>query len=355
MQSSSEQAAAQERLEILLAMALTFNRQPETDSAANSESTAAATSILEQVSAVLSALNDADLTEIRAKVGFYENLDETEKRQWQARVLSRVNNQNLRLDKDVHYTQVAEVLRSEPDYICGFILGNLSEEMRQNIIVSLDFPAHGFAAKAFVNHNLEQLLRRRFLTSFVTREDLSELKPLAMLSGGDILKLLQQIGRSEIALVCRGIKEVENLAPFLRQFPAPDAKIIVEEMIKLRSVERRRIDKAETLVHEAWQTETDSTLVVQQIGLRKLAAAFAFADDSEIRFTLQKLPLNLSKKLQKMFADDVNEPDFVRAAEAEVETTAARILLEKTAPAPLPSARQPVLPNNLHLSQSDLN
>ena len=355
-------------MEILLAMALTFNRQPEAELSTGdiepnepNETEPAAASILEQVSSVLSALNDADLTEIREKIGLYENLDEAEKRQWQARVLSRVNNQNLRLDKDVHYTQVAEVLRPEPNYICGFILGNLSEEMRQNIVSNLDFPARGFETKAFVNNNLEQLLRRRFLTRFVTREELSELKPLAMLSGSDILKMLQQLGRSEIALVCRGIKEIENLAPFLRQFPAQDAQIIVEEMVKLRSVERRRIDKAETLVHEAWQSETDSTLVVQQIGLRKLAAAFAFSDDCEIRFTLQKLPFNLSEKLRKMLADDVNEPDFVRAAEAEVEAVAARILLEKAPNAPpptrqlIPPTRQLVLPDNFQLDQLELN
>lgn len=323
-----KQTDNQDRLEILLAMALTVERHGE--ASANDGETAASVSLLERISSRLAALSNADLTRVREKIASYEVLSDDEKMLWQARILNRVSNQNSHLDKDVHYTQITEVLRGEPAYINSFILSNLSEETRQNVGAQLAVESGG-AHKA-INPGLARLLRQRFLRKFVTREDLGELTPLALLSGNEILALIQQLGRSEIALVCRGIQEIENLAPFLRQFPPADAQVIVQEMVKLRTVERKRIERAENLVQEAWQNEADSTLIVQQIGLKKLAAALVNGVECEAEFTMQKLPFNLSKKLKQRL-DDLIEPDFAIAAATETETLARSVLLDKMQPA----------------------
>ncbi|MEP6923851.1 MAG: hypothetical protein ABI954_05270 [Pyrinomonadaceae bacterium] len=320
MSSPSSQIANQDRLEVLLAMAIAFN---QTKKAEASESDSAP----EQITDILSALNMDDLRAIREKLEYYDVLTDEEKRLWQLRVLNRVKNRKLTLDKDVHYTQIAEFLRTEPVYIGDFILQRLSPEMAENVAVILERKPIVNVPPKSVNADLENLVRRRFLSNFTARESLFEIKPLLLIAGDDLLEFIQRLGQNEIAFVCRGVKDVESLAPFLRRFDPEDSQEILEQMARLRTVEKKRVDKAESLVKGVWANEKDPALIVQLIGLEILAAALSNFDKIAARFLIQKLPSNLAAKINEKI-ESRNQSD-VEMYENEAETLAARILLEK--------------------------
>ncbi|MBC7796463.1 MAG: hypothetical protein H7Z37_06300 [Pyrinomonadaceae bacterium] len=335
MHIQQKHAPDKERLEILLAITIAFNKRKAHLATSDDDFT----NSKDELMLILSALNESDLAAITEKIEFYESLETEERQLWQARVLNRIHKNYERLDKDVHFTHIAEVLRDEPKYLQTYILQHLTQELTFDISSVLDLKIDVEKSKnqVSIGANLKELVRRNFLSRFVSREDLPKIKPLALLSGNELLYLLQQLGRNEIAFVCRGIKEIENLAPFLRQFETADAQAIVAQMSNLRSIEKIRVDIAELLVKEAWQTESDQTLVVQLIGLYKLAAALVSVDTMNLRYTTQKMPVNLAAKLakrlefiaEKPLDSDVVTDEINEINASEVETVAAQILLER--------------------------
>lgn len=318
----TSQIANQDRLEVLLAMAVALY-QTKNPEFSESES------VQEPIAEMLSALSADDLRAAREKLEYYDALTAEEKRLWQARVLNRVKNRKLTIDKDVHYTQIADFLSSEPNYIGDFILHKLSPEMAANVALILDRKLIPNDASKNIDANLENLVRRRFLSNFAARENLFEMKPLLLIASGDLLEFIQRLGQNEIAFVCRGVKEVESLAPFLRRFDPLDSQAILEQMASLRSVKKMRVDKAESLVKQVWANEKDPALIVQLIGLVKLAAALSGLDKTSARYLTQKLPINLAVKInQNLRMIDYDQSDF-EIYENEAETLASRILLEK--------------------------
>jgi hypothetical protein len=339
----SNQKIGQERFDVLLAMGIAFSKRAS-DVTNNSDETANDSkkeTISESISQVFESLETENLASLRKKIEEYEALSPEEKKHWQSRILKRIKTSGARLDKDVHYTQIAEVLKGEPIYIRNFILKHLPGAMVASVNSVFDSkssnnqtePARGVA----VHPNIEALLRQRFLSNFVVQEDLSEVKPLSLLSGKNLLLLLQQLGRDEIAIVCRGIKDIENLASFLRMFDPVDAQAIVERVATLRTIEKKRINKAESLVKEIWQSEINPSAIVQIIGIHKLAAALACKNDLSVRYTMQKLAVDLALKLhervdevcEKIQNSDVLEKELAEIFASEVETAAARLLLDQ--------------------------
>ncbi len=322
MSLPAAQIVNQNRLEVLLAMAIAFNHSKNSEEIADKP-------FSEQIIATLSALGDNDLSAVREKLEYYDALTDEEKRLWQARIISRVKNRSLTLDKDVHYTQIAEFLRSEPDYIGDFILQRLSPEISENVALILERKLGTNGQAKNVDPGVENLVRRRFISNFVSRENLFEVKPLSLIAGGDFLEYIQRLGQDEIAIVCRGVKDVENLAPFLRRFDPADSQAILEQMATLRTVEKKRLEKAETLAKNAWANEKDPALIVQLIGLEKLAAALSGFDTMTARYIIQKLPANLAAKINDNIQTTERSLEDVEMYGNEAETLAARILLEK--------------------------
>lgn len=324
--TQSRELINQERLEVLLAMTIASLGQQR-----NEKVTAEATpaNLAEQILSKLSALNSDDLAAVREKIGYHDALTDEEKHLWQARTLGQISNRNARLDADVHHTQIAEVLTSEPSYISDYIMQRLPPNISLEIATDLHLENFELAPLKNVNADLESLLRRRFLSNFVSREDLYELKPLAMLSGEDLLDLVQRLGRIEMAFVCRSVKDVENLAPFLRRFEPEDSQAILELMADLRTVEQTRLDKAESLIKEAWAAEKHPTLIIQSVGLTKLAAALCQSEEMSVRYTLQKMPVVLAVKVLDKIARWRERELDSSVYQSEVETVSARILLDK--------------------------
>ena len=322
MSLPAAQTANQNRLEVLLAMAIAFNHSKKNEEVEEKP-------FSEQIIAILSALGDPDLTAVREKLEAYDALTDEEKRLWQARIIGRVKNRSLTLDKDVHYTQIAECLRGEPEYLGNFILQRLSPEIAENVALILDKKPVAEGQTKNINPALENLVRRRFLSNFVARENLFEVKPLSLIAGGDFLEYIQRLGQDEIAIVCRGVKDVESLAPFLRRFDPADSQAILEQMATLRTVEKKRLEKAETLAKNAWANEKDPALIVQLIGLEKLAAALSGFDPLTARYIIQKLPANLAAKINANIQTTARNEEDIEMYGNEAETLAARILLEK--------------------------
>lgn len=332
MNSPNKKFARQERLEILLAMTVAALMRKKIEASENAEQNIVnAAEILTN----LSALQDEDMATMREKIGYYDALTDEEKRLWQTRILNKISNRSLRLDADVHHTQIAEVLAAEPDYLSDYIMQRLPPDITLEIAADLQLENFVLTPLKNINSELESLLRRRFLNNFVNREDLYELKPLAMLNREDVLDLVQRLGRIEMAFVCRSVKDVENLAPFLRRFEPEDSQAILELMADLRTVEQVRLDKAEQLIKQAWAAEKHPTLIIQSVGLNKLAAALCGSDEITVRYTLQKMPVVLAVKVSDKIAR-WRERDFdTEVYQSEVETVSARILLDKmTQPEP---------------------
>lgn len=327
-----------ERLEVLLAMAITSLLAQDLKNQQNGENeeedSAEESSLSERVALNLRSLQEEDLRAVRQKIEFYESLSDEEKRIWHSRTLNRVGAHRVRLDKDIHFTQIAEVLRNEPDYLKRMVLSRLSKKLAEDVADTLQMERTENLIPRDVDENVEQLLRRRFLANFTSRDEIYDLKPLATLSATATLELLQKLGRNEIAIVCRSIKEVERLAPFLRRFEKSDAQAIVEQVAQLKSVERKRIHQAEKIVMEAWHSETDAVLIVQLVGIYKLSVALTKMTDDTVNYILQKLPLSLANDLRARMeyvrADkDASVKDFAEIAESETETLAAQILLDE--------------------------
>lgn len=341
----SNQKISQERFDVLLVMGIAFSKR-ELDVANNSAEGAKDfrdETISEKISQIFETLETENLASLQKKIQEYEALTVEEKKQWQVRILKRIKTSGARLDKDVHYTQIAEVLKREPVYIRKFVLKHLPGAMVASVNSVFESENQNNEEQsarsngAAVHPNIENLLRQRFLSNFVVQEDLSEVKPLALLSGKNLLSLLQQLGRDEIAIVCRGIKDIENLASFLRMFDPVDAQAIVERVATLRTIEKKRIDKAESLVKEVWQSEIDPSLVVQLIGIHKLSGALACKNDLSVRYTTQKLAVDIAQKLhnrfesicQKIQNSNLLEKELAEIFASEVETAAARLLLDQ--------------------------
>ena len=108
-----------------------------------------------------------------------------------------------------------------------------------------------------------------------------------------------------------------------------DSQAILEQMANLRTVEKKRLDKAEALIKDVWAYEKDPALIVQLIGLTKLSAALSVSDEMSTRYLTQKLPINLAAKIYENIQSIAHEQSDCEMYQNEAETLAARILLEK--------------------------
>src|SRR5262249_44580819 len=85
------------------------------------------------------------------------------------------------------------------------------------------------------------VVRRRFLSRFVTLHSLDTVTHLDLLSGRALAQLVRLLGVRETAVACRSVEAVETISSFLRRFAAEDACAIATHMAALTEVTPQRL------------------------------------------------------------------------------------------------------------------
>jgi hypothetical protein len=338
-----ETSFTEERLDTLLALAIAFSERE------NSEN------IAESSRKLLLSLPVADVNKLHTKLAIYENLAVNERKAWKSRVLSRMQGASPWLDKSIHHSHICEVLRLEPLHLQCFILSRLPSDIADPIAIALGIFQHfrefidknakskkpsqskTFASK-FSQKDPTFLVRQTFLTNFVSFEDIYLPKSLDYLTGDDLIQAIYLMGIGEISLACCGIKEIESLATFLRQFSAYNSQLIVSSLAKHSHIEKNRIKQAENLIQHWWeQSENDTSALIGFIGIHKLARAFSQIEEIQFIYAKQKLSLQMTQKIdsvhreviEKLVENDAEELELVETAGIEFESITSQMLREK--------------------------
>ncbi|HEX8474469.1 MAG TPA: hypothetical protein VF666_10580 [Pyrinomonadaceae bacterium] len=294
-------AAESKRTDILLTLALAFDDAGATEERGDG-------SILASPS-VLSTLGEAERLAVERRAAWYAKLPYDKQAQWLAHVLGRVRPHPSPLDENVHHSHVVEILRHEPPRIQELILRHLPPTLAASCAQALLANAGTSGQTTSTTDADEQtalapevmdVVRRTFLSNFVSLNELANPRHLDALSGVEVARLIHLLGVRETAIACRGIKRAEAVGSFLRRFPAEDARAIATHIATLISVEPQRVAIAERLVHEALSAEPEPSAMLNRLGIRLLAISLDSDDETQLRYTAQKLPLEVARALAEM-------------------------------------------------------
>jgi hypothetical protein len=338
-----ETSFTEERLDTLLALGIAFSEREYSEN------------IAQNARKLLLSLPEKDIQKLENKLLNYENLTPDARKSWKSRVLSRVQGSSPWLDKSIHHSHICEVLRHEPNHLQCFILSRLPSDIADPISIALGIfqefrgfiernskkrkltQTNGFSSK-FQQKDPTFLVRQTFLTNFVSFEDIYLPKPLDYLTGDDLIQAIYLLGISEISLACCGIKEIESLATFLRQFSAYNSQLIVHNLAKYSNVDKISIQQAEKLIQHWWEkSENDTSALIGFIGIHKIARAFSQIEEIQFIYAKQKLSLQMTEKIdtmhrdviEKLVGNDAEEIELVENARVEFEEITSKMLTEK--------------------------
>jgi len=296
-----------ERLDVLLALAMAFERNRENSS--------------RQISAKVfsesfTALNRENLEILQTRAELFDSLSDEEQKIWQAGWLDKIRRRGrpARLDEQVNPAQVTKVLRGETksaqELILRYLPLNLGGQVAAELGSKSDSSVSSAAPKSVqkpVSEKVVALVRQKFLWCFITFEDISEPNAADRLSIGELARFVRQLGVRETAIACRGISAKESLAVFLGKFNESDAREIVEYMTELEKIKPFWVTEADKLVRETLESDFQIDEFLQNLGLQLLAASFARRERAAQKYAAQKMTLNESEKwfvyLQKSAAD----------------------------------------------------
>ena len=270
-----------ERVDALLALAVVFGGAPEERDAAGGADAGGQAEVGPAPAALdsLSALDAPTREAVERRAAWYSRLPRRKQRDWLAHTLARARADaaEARLDEHVHPSHVVEALRGEPERVRALVARHLP-------------PSHAAAvADAFGAAPTEAgmdgggapppetvaVVRRVFLSRFVTAAELERVTPLEQLSGAELARLVRALGVRETAVACRGIEAVEAVASFLRRFAPEDARAVAAHIASLTDLDAARVRLAERVVREAHVSERDAGAMLDRAGMRILAAALA--------------------------------------------------------------------------------
>jgi hypothetical protein len=334
-----------ERIEVLLALADVF-------AAGGASTHAAAPAPREEL---LSAFDDDTRHAIRRRGEWLDRLAPEKRRDWLRHTLSRARPQTRAappLDEHLHHSHVTEALRGEPERVRRLVVAHLPPALAADCARALglgDAPARGVArtegkagqteveakpteVEARTAPEVVAVVRRVFLSHFITLADVERPTPLDLFSGAELARLVRLLGVRETALACRGIAAVEAVAAFLKRFAPEDARAIAAHLRTLTSVEPRRVASAGQHVQEALRAEPDPGAMLDRVGLRLLATALAGrALRTSLLYAAQKLPVEAARWLRLMAATGAEANAAGAGETAETRRLVAREVEEAAA------------------------
>jgi len=296
-----------ERVDMLLALALAFGEvgagpdvSGETTMDVSGETTMPGGSNVAEPLATLSALPGATRQAVARRAEWFAKLPSQNQHAWVAHMLARARGAVPRFDERVHTSHVAEHLRGEPPRVRELVLSYLPERVAEEVAAQLGAQRHAHAGESTrIAPEVIAVVRREFLSLFEPRPEAP--RPLDLLSGAGLARLVRLLGVRETAHACRGIEAVEAVASFLRRFEPEDFQAIRAHLYSPAGVARARVRFAEEVVREALPARAEPAAMLDLVGLRMLANSFGHESDSpRLRYAAQKLPLEAARLLSEM-------------------------------------------------------
>lgn len=313
--------AETERIEVLLALADAFADASE----AREE--------------MLSTLDEETRHAVRRRGEWLDRLTPDKRRDWLRHTLSRARPATHGappLDEHLHHSHVTEALRSEPERVRRLVVAHLPPALATACAQALGVSSEEIAREDAAGPSPEvvAVVRRVFLSNFITLADVERPTPTDFFSGAELARLVRLLGVRETALACRGIPAVEAVAAFLNRFAPEDASALALHLKSMTNVEPWRVALAGQHVQEALRAEPEPAAMLDRTGLRMLATALSGrARRASLRYAAQKLPVEAARWLRLMAATgstpEANAGASDDAAESrrlivrEVEETAA--------------------------------
>lgn len=323
-----------ERLDTLLALALASNAGPARSASGprpEGEGEAGAAGEFGEALELLSGLPAHDRRALRSRVESLSRLPPEQLSRWLTQRLSaaRPDAGLAPPDEQIHPSHVAEALDGESRPVRLLILGGLPPTLaRQSAeLLGLSYPPTRQAApapRAGPAAEVVRVIRRAFLSRFVRAEELPAPAALDGLSAVELRRLVKLLGAREIGYACRSIP-VEDVALFLRRFPAEDTQMIAPFVSPHTRVEPRRADFAERLVESAVAAEVAPEAMLHHVGLRLLATALSEGGATRLRYSAQKIPYEAASVLHDLVAGvrEAGDPELTATVAAEAEALAA--------------------------------
>jgi hypothetical protein len=295
--------AETERIEVLLALADAF-----ADGAGGEDGPHAAEARAE----MLSTLDEETRHAVRRRGEWLDRLTPDKRRDWLRHTLSRARPATRGappLDEHLHHSHVTEALRGEPERVRRLVVAHLPPAVGAACARALGMPAVDARddaereGGAGPSQEVVAVVRRVFLSNFITLADVERPTPLDFFSGAELARLVRLLGVRETALACRGIAAVEAVAAFLKRFSPEDASAVALHLKSMTNVEPWRVALAGQHVQEALRAEPEPAAMLDRTGLRMLATALSGrARRASLRYAAQKLPVEAARWLRLMAA-----------------------------------------------------
>lgn len=287
--------AETERIEVLLALAEAFADGAGVEADARAR--------------VLSTLDEETRHAVRRRGEWLDRLTPEKRRDWLRHTLSRARPLTRAappLDEHLHHSHVTEALRDEPLRVRRLVVAHLPHALAEACAPPLGMSvedAHAEVEREEPAPEVVAVVRRVFLSHFITLADVERPAPLDFFSGAELARLVRLLGVRETALACRGIPAVEAVAAFLKRFAPEDASAIAQHIKSMTNVEPWRVALAGQHVQEALRAEPEPAAMLDRTGLRLLATALADrARRASLRYAAQKLPVEAARWLRLMAA-----------------------------------------------------
>lgn len=282
--------AETERIEVLLALADAFADAP----AAREE--------------MLSTLDEETRHAVRRRGEWLDRLTPDKRRDWMRHTLARARPATRGappLDEHLHHSHVTEALRGEPERVRRLVVTHLPPALAAACTSALGMSSEDVEREDAAGPSPEvvAVVRRIFLSHFITLADVERPTPLDFFSGAELARLVRLLGVRETALACRGIPAVEAVAAFLNRFAPEDASALALHLKSMTNVEPWRVALAGQHVQEALRAEPEPAAMLDRTGLRMLATSLAGrARRASLRYAAQKLPVEAARWLRLMAA-----------------------------------------------------
>ena len=313
------------KIEIFLLLALKQKARrdstaPPIENSENETNDAGKNLTAEDFPALLEQLSAVDATELRERLGGYQNKSETEKDLWRENVEASIGADEQFIDDNVHRSHIENALQKE-------IL-----PVRKIITDALSNAAAGAAQylpdqKNQKKYLLEKHVRRAFARQFVTLREIEKATAFDRLSGTQLARMIRLAGVHEVSTACLRIEAVEAVAAFIRNFPAEDARMIAAQLGAERQVSEERIAFAENLVHAAFEIEPNPSMMLDWLGIWLTGILLCQSPPARVRYTGQKLPLEFALGLPAMIEEKCRRtpPAMQQAIGAEIERLAVTV------------------------------
>lgn len=316
-----------EKLDVLLVLALAFE-----NTYAESEKKQKPQTILELTEKSFGAMLPEELSVLKSRAEFIDKLPDNRRELWREICLEKLlrRGKSIRLDENINPVHIVNVLSREPQAIQKLILRNLPPDLSRRIAQYLELKFEPETDKnEQVHKEIAELLRQQFLSNFVSLDDIYEPTELDRLSVIEIVKFIHHLGLREVAIACRGISSKETLAAFLNSFAAEDTREIVRYLTELDKVKPFWVAQADEMVRDNWETEANPEKVLEQIGFKLLAVAFANRDEIAQKYTMQKFSTKDSYRWKKILREIRNE--FVSNDETKLVLEKRQRIVERLA------------------------